>query len=161
MPSFDVISEINMAELSNALLMARKELASRFDFKGVTWEIVEEKEKLVLSASDNFKLQALHEIVINKLAKRGVPLKNLETKDPELSSVGRARQEVILKQGLSGENAKAVSQSIRSSGMKLQATIEGPKVRISGKSRDDLQSAIAHLRGVDFPVALSFDNFRD
>ena len=161
MPSFDVVSEIDMAELNNALLMARKELASRFDFKGITWEIVEEKEKLVLSASDNFKLQALHEIVINKLAKRGIPLKNLETKDAELSSVGRARQEVLLKQGLSGENAKAVSQSIRGSGFKLQATIEGPKVRITGKSRDDLQSAITHLRGLDFPAALSFNNFRD
>ena len=117
MPSFDVVSEIDMAELNNALLMARKELASRFDFKGISWEIAEEKEKLVLSASDNFKLQALHEIVINKLAKRGIPLKNLETKDAELSSVGRARQEVLLKQGLSGENAKAVSQSIRGSGL--------------------------------------------
>ena len=161
MPSFDVVSEIDMAELNNALLMARKELASRFDFKGISWEIAEEKEKLVLSASDNFKLQALHEIVINKLAKRGIPLKNLETKDAELSSVGRARQEVLLKQGLSGENAKAVSQSIRGSGLTLQATIEGPKVRITGKSRDDLQSAIAHLRGLDFPAALSFNNFRD
>ena len=91
-----------MAELANALLMARKELASRFDFKGVEWEIAEEKEKLVLSAKDQFKLDALREIVIGKLAKRGIPLKNLETKDAELSSVGRARQEIHLKQGLSG-----------------------------------------------------------
>jgi uncharacterized protein YajQ (UPF0234 family) len=75
--------------------------------------------------------------------------------------VGRARQEILLKQGLSGENAKAVSQSVRSSGLKLQAAIEGGKVRVSGKNRDDLQAAIAHLRGLDFPVALSFNNFRE
>ncbi|NBQ55868.1 MAG: nucleotide-binding protein, partial [Verrucomicrobia bacterium] len=139
----------------------RKELASRFDFKGVPWEIAEEKDKLVLSANDQFKLDALREIVMGKLAKRGVPLKNLEPKEAELSSVGRARQEILLKQGLSGENAKAVSQSVRSSGLKLQAAIEGGKVRVSGKNRDDLQGAIAHLRGLDFPVALSFNNFRE
>jgi uncharacterized protein YajQ (UPF0234 family) len=161
MPSFDVVSEIDMAEMANALLMARKELASRFDFKGVEWDITEEKDKLIFAANDQFKLDALREIVIGKLAKRGIPLKNLETKDAELSSVGRARQEMHLKQGLSGENAKSVSQSVRSSGLKLQAAIEGGKVRVSGKNRDDLQAAIAHLRGLDFPVSLSFNNFRD
>ena len=161
MPSFDVVSEINMAELGNALLMARKELASRFDFKGVEWEIAEEKDKLVLSANDQFKLDALREIVMGKLAKRGVPLKNLEPKESELSSVGRARQEILLKQGLSGENAKTISQSVRGSGLKLQAAIEGGKVRVSGKNRDDLQAAIAHLRKLDIPAALSFNNFRD
>ena len=88
-------------------------------------------------------------------------VKNLEPKDAELSSVGRARQEILLKQGLSGENAKAVSQSVRGSGLKLQAAIEGGKVRVSGKSRDDLQAAIAHLRKLDIPAALSFNNFRD
>ena len=84
MPSFDVVSEIDMAEMANALLMARKELASRFDFKGVEWEITEEKDKLIFAANDQFKLDALREIVIGKLAKRGIPLKNLETKDAEL-----------------------------------------------------------------------------
>lgn len=161
MPSFDVVSEVDLAELKNAVLQARKELDSRFDFKGVPWEIVEEKEKLVLSANDDFKLKALEQILMGKLAKRSISLKNIDAGQAEISSVGRARQELKLKQGLDSALAKRISGDVRGTKLKVQAVIEGGKLRVSGKSRDDLQAVIAFLRGQDYPQALQFNNFRD
>lgn len=161
MPSFDIVSEIDKNEVKNAVNQFRKELQNRFDFKGTVWEISEEPNALVLKADSDFKLQALREILMQKLAARKVSLKNVQAEPPEISSVGRARQTLLLKEGLETEVAKKVVASIKELKLKVQPHIEGPKVRVSGKKLDDLQYVMAHLRGADFPVALSFDNFRD
>ncbi|NJL19245.1 MAG: YajQ family cyclic di-GMP-binding protein [Bdellovibrionaceae bacterium] len=159
MPSFDIASEVSPSEITNALLMARKEISGRFDFKNVTWDIVEEKDSLVLSASDEFKLRALWDIVFAKLAKRDLSLKNFQPQPAEISSVGRARQIVKIQQGFSSEVAKEVAKAIKSSGLKVQAQIQEQKVRVTGKSRDDLQTAIQHIRSLDLPVGISFGKF--
>jgi uncharacterized protein YajQ (UPF0234 family) len=161
MPSFDIASEVDMAEVKNAVLQARKELQTRFDFKGVNWEIVEEKDKFVLSADDEFKVKAVEQILLGKLAKRSISLKNIDPQKPEISSVGRAREEIKIKNGFETETAKKVVAVIKGLGLKVQAQIQEQKVRVTGKNRDDLQEVIAHLRQADLPVGVSFDNFRD
>ena len=161
MPSFDIVSEVNSMEVENAVNQAKKELANRFDFKGSHAAIALEKNEIQLSAEDQFKIKALAEIVIGKLAKRQVSLKNVDKGQPELSPLGHARQVITIKQGLGPEVAKQVSQFVRETKLKVSVAIEGTKVRVSGKSKDDLQSVIAAVRGQDFPVALQFVNFRD
>lgn len=161
MPSFDVVSEVDLAEVKNAIQQARKELQTRFDYKGVQWDIVEEKNTLVLTADDEFKLQGLVQIVLGKLAKREVSLKNIDHGKLEVSSVGRGRQVLTLKQGFEAATAKEIVTKIRGAGMKVQAQIQEGKIRVTGKNRDDLQSVIALLRGEDLPVGVDFNNFRD
>lgn len=161
MPSFDIVSEVNSMEIENAVNQAKKELASRFDFRGSKAEITLEKNEIKLSAEDEFKIRALDEIVINKLTKRGISLKNVERPDAEVSPLGHARQVIKIKQGLDATVAKQVSQFVRDSKLKVTAAIEGNKVRVAGKSRDDLQAVIAACRAHEFPVSLQFNNFRD
>lgn len=162
MPSFDIVSEVDNGELDNALTQARKELAARFDFKGSTAAIELAKKDLVkLSAEDASKLKGLLEIVIGKLAKRDIDLRNIERKDPEISSMGRAAQELQVKQGLEGEKAKEIIKAIKAADFKVQSALQDRQIRVTGKKRDDLQAVIAFLRGKDFGVALGFKNFRD
>jgi cyclic-di-GMP-binding protein len=161
MPSFDIVSEIDKNEVKNAVNQFRKELQNRFDFKGTDWDLLEEPNALVLRAESDFKLRAMTEILMQKLAARKVSLKNIEPEPPEISSVGRARQRLILKEGLEADVAKQISAAIKDLKLKVQPHIEGPKVRVSGKKLDELQTVIAHLRQKDFPVDLSFNNFRD
>lgn len=161
MPSFDIVSIVSSMEIDNAINQARKELANRFDFKGSNAEILLEKDEIKLSAPDHFKVTALHEIVIGKLAKRGVSLKNVESLPPDLSPLGHARQVIKIKQGIEQPVAKQITALIRDSKLKVTTQIQGDAVRVTGKSRDDLQAVIAAVRGHDFPVALSFQNFRD
>lgn len=161
MPSFDIVSRVNSMEIENAINQARKELANRFDFKGSPAEILLEKDDIKLSAQDAFKLKAVEEIVVGKLAKRSISLKNVERKDPEISPLGHARQVIHIKQGLDAPTAKQVSTFIRDLGLKVTVQIQGEELRVTGKSKDDLQAAIAAVRGHDFPVALGFINFRD
>src|SRR5580658_7877285 len=120
MPSFDIVSEVDNQELDNALNQARKELVSRFDYKNSSAKIELEKDKIKLSAEDESKLRGLHEIVIGKLAKRNVDLRNIDRKDPAISSVGNATQELHIKQGLDGDKAKEVIKSIKEQGFKVQ-----------------------------------------
>jgi uncharacterized protein YajQ (UPF0234 family) len=160
MPSFDVVSEVDEMEVKNAVEQARKELTNRFDFREAKAEIELEKEAIKLSAIDQFKLTALVEIVLGKLARRNVSLKNIEQKDPDISPLGHARQELKLKQGLETDIAKTIVQAIRDTKLKVQAQIQDRQVRVSGKNRDDLQAVIAALRGREFPVALNYTNFR-
>ena len=148
-------------EIDNAVNQAKKELASRFDFKGSNAEIVLEKNEIKLSAPDQLKIKALHEIVVNKLAKRQVSLKSVESLPPEVSPLGHARQVVKIKQGIEQAAAKQITAFIRDSKLKVTTQIQGDAIRVSGKSKDDLQGVIAAVRGHDFPVALSFQNFRD
>jgi uncharacterized protein YajQ (UPF0234 family) len=161
MPSFDIVSQVSPMEIDNAVNQAKKELASRFDFKGSNAEIVLEKNEIKLSAPDQLKIKALHEIVVNKLAKRQVSLKSVESLPPEVSPLGHARQVVKIKQGIEQAAAKQITAFIRDSKLKVTTQIQGDAIRVSGKSKDDLQGVIAAVRGHDFPVALSFQNFRD
>jgi len=160
MPSFDVVSEVDLMEVKNAVEQAQKELANRFDFREAKAEIILEKEAIKLSAINQFKIQALEEIVLGKLARRNVSLKNIERKEADISPLGHARQELKLKQGLETDVAKTIVQAIRDTKIKVQTQIQDRQVRVTGKNRDDLQAVIAFLRGKDFPVALNYTNFR-
>lgn len=148
-------------ELENAVNQAKKELATRFDLKDSKAEIVLEKNEIKLTAEDQFRLKALNEIVMAKLAKRQISLKNVERKDPDVSPLGHARQVILIKQGLDAPAAKQLTGLIRDSKLKVTTQIMGDQVRVTGKSRDDLQAVMAACRAADFPVALSFQNFRD
>ncbi len=161
MPSFDIVSEVDRQEVDNALNQARKELATRFDFKDAKAEIVCEKETIVLSADDASRLKALREIVVGRLSKRGVDLRNLEQLEPEVSSMGRARQDLKIRQGLEGDKAKEIIQAIKSQNFKVQSQLQDRQVRVTGKKKDELQEVIGFLRSRDFGVATSFKNFRD
>jgi hypothetical protein len=161
MPSFDVVSEVSSMEVENAVNQAKKELANRFDFKGGNAEIVLEKNEIKLSVEDQFKIKALHEIVIGKFAKRQISLKNIESLPPDVSPLGHARQVIKIKQGIEQPVAKQITAFIRETKLKVTTQIQGDAVRVTGKSRDDLQAVIAALRGHDFPVALNFQNYRD
>jgi uncharacterized protein YajQ (UPF0234 family) len=161
MPSFDIVSEVSSMEIENAVNQAKKELATRFDFKGTKAEIVLEKNEIKLSAEDQFKVSSLHEIVIGKLAKRNVSLKSVESMPPDISPLGHARQVVKIKQGIEQPVAKQITGFIRDTKLKVTTQIQGEAIRVTGKSRDDLQEVIAAVRGHDFPAALGFQNFRD
>ena len=161
MPSFDIVSEVDKQEVDNALNQARKEVASRFDFKNATTEIVEEKDKIVLTADDTTHLRGLREIVMAKLSKRGVDLRNIDQKEAAISSMGHARQELVIKQGLEGDKAKEIIQAIKSQNLKVQSQLMDRQIRVTGKKRDDLQTVIQFVRGRDFGVATNFKNFRD
>ncbi len=160
MPSFDVVSEVDMMEVKNAIEQAQKELANRFDFRDAKAEIVLEKEAIQLSAINQFKIDALEEIVLSKLARRNVSLKNIDRKDPDISPLGHARKELKLKQGLETDVAKIIVQAIRDTKLKVTTQIQERQVRVTGKDRDDLQSVITMLRGKEFTVALNYTNFR-
>jgi uncharacterized protein YajQ (UPF0234 family) len=160
MPSFDVVSEVDMMEVKNALDQANKELANRFDFRDAKAEILLEKEEIKLSAINAFKIKALEEIVLSKLARRNISLKNIERKDPDISPLGHARQELKLKMGLETDIAKTICTAIRDTKIKVQTQIQDRQIRVTGKNRDDLQEVIAFLRGKEFPVALTYTNFR-
>jgi uncharacterized protein YajQ (UPF0234 family) len=162
MPSFDVVSEVDKQEIDNALNQARKELATRFDFKGSAASIeLTSPEMIELKAEDAGRLRSLAEIVIGKLAKRNVDLRNVERKDPAISPLGHARQELHLKQGLEGDKAKEISKAIKGLDLKVQSQLQDRQIRVTGKKRDELQTVIQFLRSKDFGVGLSYKNFRD
>ncbi len=161
MPSFDIVSEVNPMELQNAINQAQKELANRFDFKGSKAEIILEKNEIKLTAGDQFKMKALVEIVIGKIAKRNISLKSVDQGEPDLSPLGHARQVIKIKQGIETPVAKEICQFIKGTGLKVTTQIQDQQVRVTGKSRDDLQEVIGALRAHDFPVAVNFQNFRD
>jgi cyclic-di-GMP-binding protein len=162
MPSFDIVSEVDKQEIDNALNQARKELGTRFDFKDSQASIeLSGPNTIELKAEDASRLKSLHEILIGKLAKRNVDLRNIERKDPAISPLGHARQEIRIKQGLEGDKAKEIIKAIKGLELKVQSQLQDQQVRVTGKKRDDLQRVIQFLREKDFGVALSFKNFRD
>jgi hypothetical protein len=161
MPSFDITCEVDLNEVKNATNQVRKELQTRFDFRGVVWEMVEEKHTITLSTVSDFKLLAILEVVRDRMAKRGVSPKNVEEGKVEVSSTGRARQVLTLREVIPPEVAKELAISIRGLGLKVQAAIEHGKLRVSGKKRDDLQAVIEHVRVLDLVVTVGFGNFRD
>jgi uncharacterized protein YajQ (UPF0234 family) len=163
MPSFDIVSEIDKQEIDNAVNQAVKELATRFDFKGssATIEWVAKDSKIALKAEDASRLKSLHDMVTGRLAKRNIDLRNVERKDPAISPLGHATQDFIIKQGLDGDKAKEIVKEIKAGGFKVQSARQDRQIRVTGKSRDELQSVIGFCRGRDFGVALGFQNFRD
>ncbi|MBX6324937.1 MAG: YajQ family cyclic di-GMP-binding protein [Chthoniobacterales bacterium] len=161
MPSFDIVSEVDKQEIDNALNQARKEIATRFDLKDAKTEILPEKDKITLVADDAAHLKALREIVIGRLSRRGVDLRNIQQEEPAISSVGHARQELKIQQGLEGNKAKEIIQAIKAQGFKVQSQLLDRQIRVTGKKKDELQAVIQFLRSRDFGVATSFKNFRD
>ncbi len=148
-------------EIENAVNQAKKELANRFDFKGSKAEIVLEKSEIKLSAEDAYKVRTLNEMVIGRLAKRGISLKSVEQCDPDVSPLGHARQSIKIKQGIETTVAKEITGFIRDSKFKVTTQIQGDAVRVNSKSRDELQAVIAAVRAHELPVAVQFVNFRD
>ncbi len=148
-------------EVENAINQAKKELVNRFDFKGSKAEIILEKNEIKLTAENKFKMTALHEIVIGKLAKRNISLKNVDKGEPDFSPLGHARQVIKIKQGIESVVAKEITQFIRDSKSKVTTQILGDQIRVTGKSRDDLQEVMTAVRTHEFPVDVGFGNFRD
>ena len=163
MPSFDAVSELDTHELTNAVDQANRELEQRFDFKdsGAVYERdTKEEFVIVMKAPAEFQLRQMLEILKLRLAKRGIDVSCIEVKDPEVN-LAQARQKVILKHGIDQESGKKLVRLIKDSGLKVQAQIQGDKLRITGKKRDDLQEAMAHMRKADVGIPLQFENFRD
>jgi hypothetical protein len=160
--SFDVVSEVDLQEMDNAVNQANKELAQRYDFKNSKSSIAYDRtEKLVtLIADDDFKLRALTDMLVGRMAKRGISVKSLKFNDPEKAFEGYLRQKVEICIGIDKENAKKLTGIIKELGLKAQAQIEGEKIKVSSAKKDDLQAVIAHLRTLEFPIPLSFCNYR-
>jgi cyclic-di-GMP-binding protein len=162
MPSFDIVSEVECQEVNNALDQARKELSTRFDFKGSKARLDLSKPDLIeLYADDASHLKALQEIIIGKMAKRSIDLRNVDRGEPAISPLGHARQEIRIKQGLEGDKAKEIIKAIKELDFKVQSQLQDRQIRVTGKKRDELQKVIQILRNRDFGVGLNFRNFRD
>jgi uncharacterized protein YajQ (UPF0234 family) len=161
MPSFDVVCELDLQEVDNAIHQTQRELGNRFDFKGTTFEVRREDHTINLHAQDDFKLRALVEILQERLAKRSVPLKAIHAGEIEPGPMGTAKQKLDLQQGIVSDKAREIVKLIKDAKLKVQASIQGAQVRVSGKKRDDLQAVIQLLRGKDLDLAMQFVNFRD
>lgn len=160
MPSFDVVSEVDSHELTNAVDQASRELAQRFDFKGTDAAFELEETTVTMTAPADFQLKQMLEILKLRVAKRGIDIACLEVQDPEVN-LARAKQLVVLKHGIDAETGRKVSRLLKDSKLKVQAQVQGDKVRVTAKKRDDLQEAIAYLRKAEVGVPLQFNNFRD
>ena len=161
--SFDVTTGVDLQEVDNAVNQAQKEIAQRYDFKGskAAIEFKRAENLLELVADDDFRMRALFDVVQTKLIKRNVPVKNLDVGDVKQAGGDTVRREIKLKTALDGDTAKKVAAAIKAAKLKkVQAAIQGDQVRVSSPSRDDLQEAIALLRGKDFGVELKFGNYR-
>jgi cyclic-di-GMP-binding protein len=158
--SFDIVCKIDMQEVTNALDQARREVDTRYDLKGSKNEIKQEKTDITLVAADDMKLKAVTDILQTKLHKRGIPLKGLTYGDVETAAGDTLRQKITLQQGIPIEKAKEIVRLIKDSKVKVQASINEDKVRVTGKNRDDLQKIIALLREKDLGIAIQFDNYR-
>jgi uncharacterized protein YajQ (UPF0234 family) len=158
--SFDVVSEFDQQELVNALDQVRREVATRYDFKGSKVEIELGKDAITLHADDEYRASSVKDLIQSKAVRRNLSLKIFEWGKLEPAAGGTVRQEVALRRGLTSEQAKEISRIIRDRFPKTKPNIQGDAVRVSAKSRDELQGVIAHLRGLDYPVALQFTNYR-
>jgi len=160
--SFDIVSKVDLQEVSNAIQNALKEIHTRFDLKDSKSDIqLEGKEALVLSSADEYKLKAVTDILQSKLVKRGVPIKALSYGTVEPAAGSSVRQKITMQQGIPIEKAREIVKLIKDSKKKVQASIQGDTVRVSGKDRDALQEVIALLRGHDFGIDMQFTNYRN
>lgn len=160
MPSFDIVSELEIQEVTNAVDQANREITNRFDFKGTNARFEQKENVVTMMAQADFQLKQLWDILENKLIKRGIDVACAEMGKAEIN-VAEARQEVTLRQGLDSTQTKKLVKLIKDAKMKVQASIQGDQVRVTGKKRDDLQAAIALLKESKFDMPLQFTNFRD
>jgi uncharacterized protein YajQ (UPF0234 family) len=160
MPSFDVVSDFDAHEARNGVDQASREVNTRFDFKGTGSKFELDEQVISMTSQSDFQLQQMLDILRQKLAKRGIDLACLEEKEPEFSG-NEARQQIILRKGIDSDLARKLVKMVKSSKLKVQAAVQGDKLRISGKKRDDLQAAIAFLKEADIELPLQYENFRD
>jgi hypothetical protein len=158
--SFDIVSKVDLQELRNAVDQAMKEIHQRFDFKGSISNIVLEKEEIVLTSDDAYRLKSVTDILESKLVKRNISLKAMDYGKVEEALGNTVRQKVKIQQGIPSDAAKEIVKEIKNAKLKVQAQIQGDQVRVSGKNRDDLQAVIATLKKKDFGVDLEFANYR-
>lgn len=162
MPSFDVVSELNMMEVENAFNQARKEIGQRFDFKGTKTDLErDESGNVVVRAGSEGRAEAALQVLMEKLAKRGVPLEGLDPQKMEPAAGGTVRQLVKLRKGLEQEDAKKLVALVKETGLKVQAAIQGETVRVTAKKKDDLQACMQRFRGAGLGIPLQFQNFRE
>lgn len=160
MNSFDIVSRVNIQEVKNAQDQAKKEIRQRFDFKGSKSEINLEEQELIAISDDEYRLKSVMDILQSKLVKRGVSLKALVYGKVENATGGTKRQKIRLQQGIPQETAKAICKAVRDGRLKAQAQIQGDQIRVSSKSKDELQGVMTLLRNKDFGLPLQFDNYR-
>ncbi len=160
MPSFDVVSEVDLQEVRNAVDQANREVGTRFDFKGVNAKFEQSGAEITLRADVEFQLQQMMDILEKKLVKRKVDIGSMDIKDPE-TAINAARQLVIMRQGLDSDTCRKVVKAIKAAKLKVQAQVQGEQVRVTGKKRDDLQQVIALLKEGNFDLPFQYINFRD
>jgi cyclic-di-GMP-binding protein len=158
--SFDIVSKVDLSEVTNAISIAMKEVKTRYDFKGSKSDVTLDKEELVLVSDDEYKLEQLKDVLLSKMIKRGIPIKNLDYGKVEGASGGTVRQRAKLMQGIDKENAKKINTLIKNSGLKVKSQVQDDQVRVTGKNRDDLQQVIAAVREADLTVEVQFINYR-
>lgn len=158
--SFDIVSKVDIAEVTNSIQMAQKEIANRYDFKGSKSDISLEKDELVLISDDEFKLNQLKDVLIGKMIKRGVATKNIQYGKIEKAAGGTVRQRAKLVNGIDKENGKKINALIKKTGLKVKSQIQDDQIRVSGKNKDDLQKVIAAVKSADLPIDVQFINFR-
>ena len=161
MPSFDAVSKLDMQEVDNAVNQSKKELTTRYDFRGTSSEIEMTPEGIQLRSSDKEHIAAAYKVLMEKMVKRGVSLKMLDPQEAEPAAKQAMRQLIKLKEGIATEKGKELVKLLKDSKIKVQAQIQDEQVRVTGKNRDDLQAAIRILRGADVGLDLQFINFRD
>ncbi|HUH83333.1 MAG TPA: YajQ family cyclic di-GMP-binding protein [Stellaceae bacterium] len=161
MPSFDIVSKLDLAEVDNALAGIAREIGTRYDFKDSKSSVTRQEGAITLVADDDLKLKQIHELLKVHMTRRKVDAGALDFKPPEKASGNMLRQTVALRQGIDRELAKRLVREIKDSGLKVQASIQGDELRVSGKKRDDLQAAIAHIRNLKIEQPLQYVNFRE
>ncbi len=160
MPSFDVVSEVDLQEVRNAVDQANREVGTRFDFKGVDAKFEQNGAEITLRAEVEFQLQQMMDILEKKLVKRKVDIGSMDIKEPE-TTINAARQQIIIRQGIDSDTCRKVVKAIKAAKLKVQAQVQGEQVRVTGKKRDDLQQVIALLKEGDFGLPFQYTNFRD
>jgi len=158
--SFDIVSKVDLSEVTNAINIAKKEIENRFDFKGSKSDITLDKEEIVVVSDDEYKLGQVKDVLLSKLIKREVSIKNLDYGKIEPASGGTVRQRVKLVQGIDKDNAKKINTIIKDTGLKVKSQIQDDQIRVVGKSRDDLQAIISAIRKADLPIEVQFINYR-
>ncbi|ENZ5663280.1 YajQ family cyclic di-GMP-binding protein [Enterococcus hirae] len=158
--SFDIVSEVTIEEVRNAIQQTIKELTNRFDFKDSTIDIKFDNNKLIILSDDDFKIEQIKDVLFSKLNKRNVPIKNIHFSESEHALGGKARQSAELINGIDRENAKKITTEIKNSKIKVKTQIQEDQIRVTEKNRDDLQAVIALLRKLDLPIELQFTNYR-
>lgn len=158
--SFDIVSKVDFSEVTNAISQTMKEIKTRYDFKGSKSDVTLDKEELILVSDDDYKLEQLKDVLLGKMIKRGIPIKNLDYGKIEKASGGTVRQRAKLIQGIDKENAKKINTMIKNSGLKVKSQVQDDQVRVSGKNRDDLQQIIAAVKAADLTIDVQFINYR-